>query len=318
MASQDPGLQSLDPKLYSDDDDEEDIFWKRKLEALLNGDVTPSQAATDFDSCVVEEANTCHVELLKRPDPRSLTVEEEENGVPSTRAIAPNPSGNIELVFPWIATLCSAFPPHHEKQDKIIQFLEALRDMPKHDVYEGVPPENSDEPYNTTTLWPFGGNWMALAEVFRIETYEFSYPYSNIETPGSETQLRWRNFQSAIARLTSSGLINCSVLCALADILPSSQSYPDLEKRKVGGPNRVGGDVIAGAQWVLWPGQGQYVYQECRKKDDIDGPRQMWSMQHWKQWKEQFEFVAGDERFGEQARLVARLARHQMLAYEDE
>ena len=176
MASQDPGLQPLDPKLYSDDDDEEDIFWKLKLEALLNGDVTPSQAATDFDSCVVEEANTRHVELLKRPDPRSLTVEEDENGVPSTRAIAPNPSGNIELVFPWIATLCSAFPPHHEKEDRIIQFLEALRDMPKHDVYEGVPPENSDEPYNTTTLWPFGGNWMALAEVFRIETYSMLAP----------------------------------------------------------------------------------------------------------------------------------------------
>lgn len=60
------------------------------------------------------------------------------------------------------------------------------------------------------------------------------------------------------------------------------------------------------------------MYQECRKKDNIDGPRQMWSMQHWKQWKEQFEFVAGDERFGEQERLVARLARYQMLAYEDE
>lgn len=40
MASQDPGLQPLDPKLFSDDDDEEDLFWKRKLEALINGDVT--------------------------------------------------------------------------------------------------------------------------------------------------------------------------------------------------------------------------------------------------------------------------------------
>lgn len=41
-------------------------------------------------------------------------------------------------------------------------------------------------------------------------------------------------------------------------------------------------------------------------------------MKGWRQWKEQFEFVAGDERFGQQARTVARLARHQMLAYEDE
>lgn len=79
----------------------------------------------------------------------------------------------------------------------------------------------------------------------------------------------------------------------------------------------MGGDVIAGAQWLLWPEQGRYVYRECRKKDDIDGPRQMWSMQSWKQWKGQFGFVAGDERFGQQARLAARLARNKMLAYED-
>lgn len=38
----------------------------------------------------------------------------------------------------------------------------------------------------------------------------------------------------------------------------------------------------------------------------------------WKQWKDQFTFVAGDERFREQARLVARPALHQMLAYEKE
>lgn len=151
-----------------------------------------------------------------------------------------------------------------------------------------------------------------------MTTIEFSYPYSNIETSGSETQLRWRNFQSAIARLTSSGLIDCGFLSALNDILPSSQNYPNLEKRRVGGPNRIGGDVIAGAQWLLWPEQGQYVYQECRKKDNIDGPRQIWSVQSWKQWKEQFEFVAGDERFGQQARRVSRLAWDKMLAYEVE
>lgn len=176
MASQDPGLQPLDTNLFRDNDDEEDLFWKRKLEALINNDVTPSQAATDFDLCIVEEANTRHAELLKRPDPRNLTDEEEANGLVSMRAIAPNPSGNIELVFPWIATLCSAFPPHHEKQDKIIQFLEALRDMPKHEVYEGVPPEDPDEPYGTTTLWPFGGSWIALPELFRVESYGTSAP----------------------------------------------------------------------------------------------------------------------------------------------
>ena len=76
--SPDPGFQPLDPKLFSDNDDEEDIFWKQKLNALINGTVTPSEAATDYDSCVVEDANRRHAELLKRPDPRNLTAEEEE------------------------------------------------------------------------------------------------------------------------------------------------------------------------------------------------------------------------------------------------
>lgn len=121
-----------------------------------------------------------------------------------------------------------------------------------------------------------------------------------------------------MARLTSSGLIDCGFLCALSDILPSSRDYPDLEKRKVGGPNRISGDVIAGAQWLLWPEQGRYVYQECKKRENIDSSRQMWCRTNWKEWKEQLEFIAGDERFGQQARLVARLARDQMLAYEAE
>lgn len=169
--SPDPGLQPLDPKLFRDNDDEEDIFWKQKLNALINGTVTPSEAATDYDSCVVEDANRRHAALLKRPDPRNLTAEEEERDVPSMRAIAPNPSGDIQLLFPWIATLCSAFPPHHEKQTRIIRFLEALRDLPRRDVLDGVPPEDPNEPYSTITLWPLGGGWMGLPEVFLLESY---------------------------------------------------------------------------------------------------------------------------------------------------
>ncbi|EGN96878.1 hypothetical protein SERLA73DRAFT_185094 [Serpula lacrymans var. lacrymans S7.3] len=310
--------EPLDLQLFRDDDDEEDVLYKKRLFALMNGNVTPSEAAAAFDAWVVDEANTRLKELMKRPDPRNLTSEDEERGIVSMRAIAPNPSGNIELVFPSIAKLCSAFPPHHPGQDRIIQFLEALRAMPEHQVPEGVPAEDRNDHYEMTTLWPFGGNWMALAEVFRREAYEYSYPYSDIETPGSETQLRWRNWQSAIARITTSGLIDCGFLCALGDILPSSNNYPDLEKRKIGGPNRVSGDVIAGAQWIIWPDEGRFVYEQCKKVDKVDGPRTMWSMERWGMWKDQLAFVAGDERFNSEARLVAKLAGQRMVAIEGE
>ncbi|KAL2004513.1 hypothetical protein VTN00DRAFT_3398 [Thermoascus crustaceus] len=303
MAIEQSDEKPLDLQLFRNDDDDEDIFYKKRLHALVNGDVTPSKAATNFDAWIVDEANMRLKELMKRPDPRNLTPEEEEQGI-TLRSVAPNGSGNIEMVFQSIA--------------KIIQFLETLRAMPEHRVPDGVPAEDPDDQDQMIRLWPFGGNWMALAEVFRREADEYSYPYSDIETPGSETQLRWRNWQSAIARITAAGFIDCGFLCALGDILPSSRDYPDVEKCKVGGPNRVGGDVIAGAQWIIRPDEGRFVYQQCKKVEKIDGPRAMWSMERWKQWKDQFAFVAGDERFDAKARQVAELVGQKMVAIEQE
>ncbi|KAI8303328.1 hypothetical protein K4K61_007185 [Colletotrichum sp. SAR11_59] len=315
MTTDDIDSRALSLNLFADDDDEEDILYKRKLQDLINGTVTPSEAAADFDAWVVQDANDRLKKLLKRPDPRNLTPEEEAKGM-SLRAIAPNASGSIDLVFPTIAKLCSAFPPFHPGQNAIIQFLEALRALPEHQVPDGIPDGEGDDSH-LIILWPFGEDWMALTEIFRREAEEYSYPYSDIETPGSETQVRWRNFQSAIARITALGLINCGFLSALGDIMPSSSTYPDLEKRKLGGPNRVSGDAIAAAQWIMWPDEGRFVYQQCKKLDET-GPRAMWSQERWEVWKEQFGFIAGDERFTPKARVAAKLSREQMIGYEEE
>ncbi|EQB57551.1 hypothetical protein CGLO_02308 [Colletotrichum gloeosporioides Cg-14] len=315
MATEDLDSRVLSLNLFTDDDDEEDILYKGKLQNLIDGTVTPSEAADDFDAWVVRDANNRLKELLKRPDPKNLTSEEEAKGM-SLRAIAPNASGSIDLVFPTIAKLCSAFPPFHPGQDAIVQFLEALRAMPKHQVPDGIPDGDEDDSH-LITLWPFGEDWMALTEIFRREADEYSYPYSDIETPGSETQVRWRNFQSAIARITALGLINCGFLSALGDIMPSSSAYPDLEKRKIGGPNRISGDAIAAAQWVMWPDEGRFVFQQCKKLHET-GSRAMWSQERWGVWKEQFTIIAGDERFTPKARVAAKLSRKQMIGYEEE
>jgi hypothetical protein len=100
--------------------------------------------------------------------------------------------------------------------------------------------------------------------------------------------------------------------------LPYSRNYTDLEKRKIGGPNRIGGALIAGAQWIIWPDEGRFVYQQCKMFDKVNGPRAMWSMERWQQWKGQFAWVAGDVRFDSKARLMAKLARQQMVAFEEE
>lgn len=80
----------------------------------------------------------------------------------------------------------------------------------------------------------------------------------------------------------------------------------------------MGGDAIAGAQWILQPTEGAYVYQQCKKVQKVDGIRDMWSMERWNTWKEQFAFISGDQRFDSKARGVARLAHQQMLSLDED
>ncbi|EGN94252.1 hypothetical protein SERLA73DRAFT_155611 [Serpula lacrymans var. lacrymans S7.3] len=118
--------EPLDLQLFRDDDDDGDLFYKRRLHALINGN---------------------------RLDPRTLTPGEEEKGIVSMRAITltPSPSGNIEMVFSTIARLCSTFPLHHPGQDRIIHFLEALRAMWEQQVPNGVPAEDHNDHFETQT-----------------------------------------------------------------------------------------------------------------------------------------------------------------------
>ncbi|EGO19745.1 hypothetical protein SERLADRAFT_442575 [Serpula lacrymans var. lacrymans S7.9] len=42
--------EPLDLQLFRDDDDDGDLFYKRRLHALINGNVSPPKAATNFDT----------------------------------------------------------------------------------------------------------------------------------------------------------------------------------------------------------------------------------------------------------------------------
>lgn len=132
--------------------------------------------------------------------------------------------------------------------------------------------------------------------------------------------LRWRNYQSSLARLTTLDLINCGFLSSLEHLLPYSREYPDLNKRPLDGPNKIGNYLIGAAQWIIYPHEGQYVYEQCCKKGEKvsgENPREMWCMERWREWKGQFAFVAGDERFQGKYREMAKVAYEKMLEYEE-
>ena len=120
-----------------------------------------------------------------------------------------------------------------------------------------------------------------------------------------------------MARLTSLDLIDCGFLSSLEHILPSSREYPDLKKRPIDGPNKIGNYLVGAAQWIIWPREGHYVYRQCQRVETVSGPRQMFSMERWREWKRQFAFVVGDERFDCKYRQVADLAYGGMSVYEE-
>lgn len=105
-------------------------------------------------------------------------------------------------------------------------------------------------------------------------------------------------------------MIDCSEVSALSYILPGFYTYPDLEERKLGGPQRIEGDLVAASQWLMPDDVRKWVYEHCKVADET------WTMQKWAQWKEQLSFINGDERFGDEARALAGLLKEKMDGQE--
>ncbi|KAB8275419.1 hypothetical protein BDV30DRAFT_236785 [Aspergillus minisclerotigenes] len=292
-------FQPLDIKLSGPHDDEEDIFFKDLLLSLVGGEISPNEAANNLNKWIVENSNTDLEERKRYPDPWNVPSPENPSWV------APNPSGLITCFFESFARLCSAFPPGHVGQDRLIQFLEALRDMPKHEVPNYLPNDPPEDFYYLLELWPFGGSWLGLTEVFRTEAEDRGYSYATFATPGSDMQIGWRNWQSILARITALRFVDCSFLCALEGILPQSKMPPH---------SRVSGDVLGGVQWILHPDTGLYVYRQCKavEKVSTSDSRAMWSLERWGQWKDRLETIASDDTFAPEVREIARLAVDRM------
>ncbi|KAE8382366.1 hypothetical protein BDV26DRAFT_278148 [Aspergillus bertholletiae] len=305
MASDNKADQPLEIKLFGPHDDDEDLFCKNLLLSLVGGEISPTQAAHDLDKWIVDKANTDLEERKKYPDPWNVPSPESPSWV------APNPSGLITCFFESFARLCSAFPPGHAGQDRLIHFLEALRTMPKHEVPNYLPNDPPADFYYLLKLWPFGGNWLSLTEVFRVEAEDYGYPYATFATLGSDMQVGWRNWQSLLARITAFGFIDCSFLCALEGILP---------QLKMPAQSRVAGDVIGGVQWILQPDTGLYVYQQCKAVEKVSqlDSRAMWSWERWGQWKARLASISNDDGFVLEVREMARLAVDRMVELDTE
>ncbi|KAI1208482.1 uncharacterized protein F4807DRAFT_153122 [Annulohypoxylon truncatum] len=308
-AGQDEPL-ALTLSLY-EDDNADDQFCKSLMQALVDGSRTPSQLAADLDAWVVKESSSRLQKFSDQPD----LVEKDDDGH-VLRASMPNASGYVERFFQSFPNLCSVFPPHHDGQTRIVQFLEALLAIPNHEVPDYFVEGGNPKDVHTITLWSDRGY---STEYLRIGADAIRYPGSGIENPGSESETRWRNYQSAIARITLTGFAECGFASALRDILPSGKKYPSFNVQVASKPDTIGGHILAAAQWLIWPDEARYVYQQCKKKEKTDkkNPRDTWSMENWRIWKAQFQLFAWDERIDPRAREVAKKAVDRITEVEE-
>ncbi|KAK8068475.1 hypothetical protein PG996_007587 [Apiospora saccharicola] len=295
MASDEDRLP-LDLSLYGDDPDQDDLFCKDLLQALADGTRDPAEGARELDTWVMRKSTRRLEEFRARPE---LV---KGDGAIVYQGSTPNASGFLQTFFQGFPRICTIFPSHSPGQMRIVEFLEALLAMPAHDAPDHFP--DADDLGNVTmvALWPRG---VLDPDTFRIYDAELMSESvkAELKTPGSEAGTRWRNYQSALARITMTGFSDCSFLCGLRDILPQSG-------KKAACPT---------PKWLVEPEEARWVYEQCGKKEKTDSranPRDTWSKENWEMWKVQLGFYEGDDRVEIWAREAARKALLQMRAVE--
>ncbi|KAJ5352017.1 hypothetical protein N7452_000991 [Penicillium brevicompactum] len=316
----------FEPHLFEEDDDEEDLAWKNIINKLVTQQITPVQAAKALDEWVTRDSTTRYEQLQQRHPPFSLS--------PGERAfrVGPHASGLFTNLVGVVAKICSAYPPGHAAQESLIELFQALKALPPHDVptttykHTTADESDSDEEYEAPELtfdgkmilWPIGREPLEQhAWDFSRESEEIAYPFSDVEVFGSEKQLRWRNMQSFISRLTALELMDCSCACALPYLLPNHVSYPNLEVHKMGGPRRITGDLIAAAYWLETDKIRKFVFRQCKNNVSSGvGCRTYWNMNTWNQLKSQMSFISSSERFEHQIRDLAQSLREKMESEE--
>lgn len=157
------GDKPLALKLPTDDGDARTREVITRLQALLAGTTTPSQAAHDLNAWVVREAEQRLPSFKTRTGQAryDVTPEESSRGIDDIRAVGPYPEGIVNRLFEAIAKICSSFPPFHPSQNLIIDFLKALRAIPVQEVPHVTPiwrlnRSGPDAPgWDMMKLWPF-------------------------------------------------------------------------------------------------------------------------------------------------------------------
>lgn len=150
------------PNSIDCDDGDDYSTCQNLIKKLITEQITPAQAAEDFDKWVTRETNKKYDNLQQRDPPFTLTPGE------SGYLDGPDADRLFDIMVEIVAKICSAFPPGHIAQNSLIEFFLALKALPRHDVpdttYTDIYSAEDDEVFvgrepsfdGKMTLWTFG------------------------------------------------------------------------------------------------------------------------------------------------------------------
>lgn len=146
----------------------------------------------------------------------------------------------------------------------MVEFLETLRYLPRHEIYS-FSSRDPERRFPRSFCSRFGSVELGHSNAnYQVYPHSFSFLFPKIKLTlnllACYPPYRWRNINSAMACLTTSGLFNSSWLSSLFDVLPSIREYPDLEKCPIDRPNKLGNYIFGAAQWVTRFDECCYVY----------------------------------------------------------
>ncbi|KAL4066181.1 hypothetical protein J3A83DRAFT_4098949 [Scleroderma citrinum] len=215
-----------------------------------------------------------------------------------------------DLVF----RLAQQIPHNHPSQERFVQFILALRDLPV-DIKVSIG-KDPDHLWHDLPMLDFG-----------MEMWLHRIPTDHIFTDDN-TRQRWQNYNSFVARLVRDGVyvgLHSAALCCISVLCSALEDEPDPRSKayKAYGPEL---DVFLpiAAEWILLAGKKVYSLSKANYSAGFYGNRGKnfkgpvgFSVERWNFWKGRFEAVSNHHKVKDETRLLATQALEAMHTAEE-
>ncbi|XXH05598.1 hypothetical protein Hte_012030 [Hypoxylon texense] len=277
------------------------------LQGLVDGLLEPRAAAETIDAEIVRDCQEAYVSYTSVPSP---SPEQLENKT----IRAPQPAGWIKFLWDCVGKAAMKVPANHAGQDRLVSLLYELQQLPKHRVpwlAAGNLIEKELWSLNAKNGYEGLNQWL-----WELDQGHFTGGRQVEQDPAAA--LEYVNYSAFLARLLAKGVAEVTRLSALTLRSPFHRSFPSLAKTDIDSAEAVRHYepyACAAAQWMIFAAEA--LCEMCNEGVLVAIGEQRWTQGLWDARKTNFEYVARDERFSEQARDYAAQAAERMVQAEN-